>query len=109
MTAEEALREIYLHCTGVDAAETEGISPEAILKVFQAMLETTSAMIKGGNKYGADADKAIEQMRRQRDAARTALTDLLNRYVELVNSGDCGNWDPELESSVMAARKALGQ
>lgn len=39
---------------------------------------------------------------------RTALVDLLDHYLELVNSGDCGNWDPETEPVVIAARKAIG-
>ena len=41
------------------------------------------------------------------DAMKEALWLLLNRYVDLANCGDCGNWDPELEESVINARKAL--
>jgi hypothetical protein len=40
-------------------------------------------------------------------AMHAALTGLLDRYTELVNSGDCGSWDPETEDVVIAARKAL--
>ena len=36
-----------------------------------------------------------------------ALNDLLNHYTNLVNCGDCGNWNPEEEKEVIAARKAL--
>ena len=36
-----------------------------------------------------------------------ALQDLLDHYVSLVNSGDAGNWDPEEEPKVIAARAAL--
>lgn len=36
-----------------------------------------------------------------------ALRDILNRYVELAGSGDCGFWDPETEPEVIAARAAL--
>lgn len=36
-----------------------------------------------------------------------ALTVLVRRYVELAGSGDCGNWDPELEPQVIAARAAI--
>ncbi len=32
---------------------------------------------------------------------------LLDRYTSLVNSGDAGNWDPEKEPEVIAARAAL--
>jgi len=38
-----------------------------------------------------------------------ALDSLLNRYVQLVNCGDCGNWDPEQEEDVKAARFAIGK
>jgi hypothetical protein len=40
---------------------------------------------------------------------RSALTDLLNRYVTLIDSGDCGFWNPEEESVVIAARAALNE
>ncbi len=36
-----------------------------------------------------------------------ALKNLLKRYVDLASSGDCGNWDPEEEEEVKAARKVL--
>lgn len=38
-----------------------------------------------------------------------ALHDLLTRYVELVNCGDCGHWDPEQEDDVKAARAAIAK
>lgn len=42
-----------------------------------------------------------------------ALRLVLKRYVDLVNCGDCGCWDPEVEDDVIEARaaiaKALGQ
>jgi hypothetical protein len=39
---------------------------------------------------------------------RDALVDLLHNYISLVNSGDCGHWDPEKEPVVINARKAIG-
>ncbi|WPU91821.1 hypothetical protein SNE25_21115 [Mucilaginibacter sabulilitoris] len=39
----------------------------------------------------------------------TVLQDLLTRYTELVNSGDCGNWDPEEEKEVIQARNAINK
>lgn len=47
---------------------------------------------------GAAAD--IEQL-------RTALSALLGRHCDLVNSGDCGFWNPEEEGEVILARSAL--
>lgn len=40
---------------------------------------------------------------------RRSLTRLVEHYVQLVNSGDCGNWDPEEEEVVRDARAALDQ
>lgn len=36
-----------------------------------------------------------------------ALENLLKRYVDLVNCGDCGNWNPETEQEVIEARRVL--
>jgi hypothetical protein len=36
-----------------------------------------------------------------------ALDGLSRRYVELVNSGDCGHWNPEEEAEVRVARALL--
>ncbi|MBW3095668.1 hypothetical protein [Pseudohoeflea coraliihabitans] len=38
-----------------------------------------------------------------------ALEGLLAKYTELVSSGDCGSWDPEKESEVIAARAAIAK
>ena len=39
----------------------------------------------------------------------TALVAMVNRYTSLVNCGDCGNWDPETEEPVIAARAAMAK
>lgn len=46
-------------------------------------------------------------LERENAALREALQQLLTRYTELVNSGDCGNWNPEKEMEVRDARAAL--
>lgn len=38
---------------------------------------------------------------------REVLEALLSHYVSLVNSGDAGNWNPETEPEVIAARAEL--
>jgi hypothetical protein len=38
-----------------------------------------------------------------------ALKDMAVRYTALVNCGDCGNWDPETEPQVVAAREAIAK
>lgn len=40
-------------------------------------------------------------------AMAEALENILMRYVDMVNSGDCGHWDPETEIFVIEARAAL--
>lgn len=36
-----------------------------------------------------------------------ALVGMVEMYVPLINSGDCGNWDPEEDEEVIDARQAL--
>lgn len=43
------------------------------------------------------------------DKLKFALKDLLEKYTQLVNCGDCGNWDPETEKEVIAARALLDE
>jgi hypothetical protein len=38
-----------------------------------------------------------------------ALRTFTERYVVMINSGDCGNWDPETETEVIAARAAIAK
>lgn len=52
-------------------------------------------------------DTGLERATAEGRRLETALQALLNRYVELVNWGDCGSWDPEKEDEVIAARAAL--
>ncbi len=40
---------------------------------------------------------------------RVVLSKLLHRYIELVESGDCGHWDPHAELEVVEAKAALEQ
>jgi hypothetical protein len=51
------------------------------------------------------AERAEERVRVLEEALRV----MLDRYVSLVNCGDCGNWDPETEPSVQQARTALAR
>jgi hypothetical protein len=37
----------------------------------------------------------------------SALHEILNHYTALINSGDAGNWEPEREPQVIAARAAI--
>jgi hypothetical protein len=39
----------------------------------------------------------------------TTLKLFVETYVGLVNSGDCGNWDPETDAIVMVARAVVSK
>lgn len=38
-----------------------------------------------------------------------ALRQFVERYTAMVHSGDCGNWDPETDAEVIAARAAIAR
>lgn len=48
-----------------------------------------------------------------KESAATDLLEALERfvenYVDMVNSGDCGNWNPETEVKVINARAAIAK
>lgn len=54
-----------------------------------------------------DSASGLPSLLAERDALRAALERAVKRYVDMANSGDCGNWDPEEEEFVIAARAAL--
>lgn len=49
----------------------------------------------------------MDRLRTQRDCLLAALQGMTERYTALVNCGDCGNWDPESEAVVIAARAVI--
>ena len=66
------------------------------------------------DKEGYDEDRRFvcglawnEGMNDAESALAIALGVLLSRYTSLVYCGDCGNWNPELEEHVIAARAVL--
>lgn len=59
-----------------------------------------------GNDHWCDCS-ACEERYAKLQLLEPATKALLARYVGLVNSGDCGSWDPEKETVVINARKAL--
>jgi hypothetical protein len=54
-----------------------------------------------------DEEAEIERLQEQIQVLREALNAFLDRHIALVNSGDCGCWNPEDDSEVQQARKAL--
>lgn len=49
----------------------------------------------------------LDEMRKQRDELLKELGRMVYAYVDLVTSGDCGNWDPETDDCIISARKVL--
>jgi hypothetical protein len=69
----------------------------------QEWKDAACAMFSDLNK----ANRAFAKEIGKRLELEAALAALLDRYVGLVNCGDCGFWDPEKEPEVIAARAAL--
>ena len=55
------------------------------------------------NRMASDSDRALAH----HDALVKALNGMVEMYADMVNSGDCGFWDPEKVKEVIAARGAL--
>lgn len=63
----------------------------------------------GCGSHGADWDEVDLRLVLAAPEVFSALEGLLNRYIELVASGDAGNWDAETEDVVIAARAAIAK
>lgn len=62
-------------------------------------------------KFIEDAlEKGLAAMKEMAEGLRDVtdcLSDMTEHYVALAGCGDCGNWNPEEESEVIAARKMI--
>lgn len=56
-----------------------------------------------------EAADHIEAQNKLIEELQEALETFVEEYTEMVNSGDCGFWDPEKEDKVIAARAALSE
>ncbi len=74
-------------------------------------LQSDSFGIQFGTIVSAEFARELERenaaITEQRDELLEALVNVLRRYTDLINSGDAGNWDPEEEDEVKAARAAI--
>lgn len=70
-----------------------------------------SERLREGRTAGTDLRWHVTDIHREAadviDALVAALDTFVSEYVELVNSGDAGFWEPEDEPKVKAARAAL--
>jgi len=53
--------------------------------------------------------EAMEMMMKGCEEIAGGLEMMTEHYVQLAGCGDCGNWDPEKEEKVIAAREILSQ
>tara|TARA_R110000850_G_scaffold255057_1_gene380797 strand:- start:689 stop:925 length:237 start_codon:yes stop_codon:yes gene_type:complete len=49
----------------------------------------------------------IRELKARIAELEAALTGMVDHYVDLVECGDCGHWDAEVETPVKSARAAL--
>lgn len=87
---------------------SEPIRPQTIQgchDVIDRLRDDKDAAIEAAIHLG----RRLNEQRSYAELLREALVGLLGRYVGLVNCGDCGNWDPEREDAVIAARAALAK
>lgn len=67
------------------------------------------ALICEAGTVATETGLTPRQLADQRAELLEALRQIVTRYVELVNSGDCGSWNPENELEVMDARAAIAK
>jgi hypothetical protein len=67
--------------------------------------EANARLIAAAPETAAERD----QLRALNADLLAALRGITSRHVEMVNSGDCGHWNPEAEPHVIAARAAIAR
>lgn len=65
--------------------------------------------IEDFEKAIADAEAGLETILSEVVNLVDCLSDMTEHYVQLAGCGDCGNWDPEKESEVIAARRMIAE
>ena len=55
----------------------------------------------------SEREKANKEEREIREQLIKSLKEVTEHYIALVNSGDCGFWNPEKEDEIIQARQAL--
>jgi hypothetical protein len=63
--------------------------------------------VRGGITGPKRCQLAFVELIRQRDELLAACEDMVGHYVRLIESGDCGNWNPEEEPPVIECRRLI--
>lgn len=58
--------------------------------------------------FDAQLTEDIEEASHRIDRLERILTNFVKEYVQMIDSGDCGNWNPRTEEKVKQASEALG-
>ena len=69
----------------------------------------TRIVFSGLTLSGGPIAEANTRLASDAPALLDALEAMTEQYVSLVNCGDCGNWDPELDAAVKQARALIAK
>ena len=72
-----------------------------LVQVIEETQRRAEVLIKDAFRRG------VESEREKSDALLASLELMTEHYTSLINSGDAGHWNPEDESEVIQARKAI--
>lgn len=87
-------------CIGVEGAPIDYVA---------TCSERDAHLIAEAGTVANETGLTPQQLADQRAELLEALRQIVTRYVELVNSGDCGSWNPEKELEVVDARAAIAR
>lgn len=82
---------------------------EKRLETAQANLADALNFALKDSRVFLDALMRVRALEGRVEELTASLTHILDHYVALASSGDCGRWDPETEDEVIEARAVLAK
>jgi len=102
---DDRLRELLKHKYNVVIDGVDCIEMDCIQLVINTVRQEHD---KRATKIMEAAFVELSKLHKSKvDPLKQALIGMVDMYTAMINSGDCGNWDPEGDKEVMAARVAL--